>query len=187
MVFVLLSIFVPIIVDIFVFGNSCESNINNESWASFLGSFLGAIIGGGCTCWAVIMQKYYADKQRQIDEIASIRPYIIAEMQGCVKRLGNIDINFTIRNIGLNSACDIEIFAFNLDWDEERRLIDKGKHCLTVNSAVAVHPNFNFVETMYYEFHYTDLKGNRYYQDFRYDEFTNSFVSMEPIRAENVM
>ena len=56
--FIVLAICVPIFVDIFVFGNSFPSNIDNDSWASFLGSFIGAIIGGGCTCWAVIMQKH---------------------------------------------------------------------------------------------------------------------------------
>ena len=52
--FIVLAICVPIIVDFFIFGNSFPSNISNESWAGFLGSFLGSIIGGGCTCWAVI-------------------------------------------------------------------------------------------------------------------------------------
>ena len=68
--FIVLAICVPIIVDFFIFGNSFHSNISNESWAGFLGSFLGSIIGGGCTCWAVIKQKQYADEQRKLDEVA---------------------------------------------------------------------------------------------------------------------
>lgn len=178
--FVLLAIVVPIIIDLIIFGNSFPSNIDNASWASFLGSFLGAIIGGGCTCWAVIMQKHYADEQRLIDEIAGIRPYIVAVKPTFVKSGGEIDLHFVIQNIGLNSACDIEIYAINLDWKDQQKIIDQGKFCLTVNSSVEVNPKFNFAETMYYEFHYMDLKSNLYYQEFRYDESTNSFISLEP-------
>lgn len=37
--FVILAVFVPIIVDIFIFGNSLPSNIDNSSWAGFWGSY----------------------------------------------------------------------------------------------------------------------------------------------------
>lgn len=178
--FVLLAIVVPIIIDLLIFGNSFPSNIDNASWASFLGSFLGAIIGGGCTCWAVIMQKHYADEQRLIDEVVGIRPYIVAVKPTYAKSGGKIDLHFAIQNIGLNSACDIEIYAMSLDWEDQRKIIDEGKFCLTVNSSVEVNPKFNFAETMYYEFHYMDLKSNLYYQEFRYDQSTNSFISLEP-------
>lgn len=178
--FVLLAIFIPIFVDILILGNSFSSNIDNDSWASFLGSFLGAIIGGGCTCWAVVMQKQYADEQRKDDEIAGIRPYIVAVRPQCVKSGGMPDFHFDIQNIGLNSACDIEIYAVNLDCKEQKKIIEQGNYCLTVNSSVQVNPKFNFAETSYYEFHYLDLKSNLYHQEFRYDKATNSFVSLEP-------
>lgn len=178
--FILFAVLVPIMVDFLIFGNSFPSNIDNDSWAGFLGSFLGAIIGGGCTCWAVIMQKQYADEQRKIDEIAGIRPYIVARKPSFFKSAGNLELDFDIQNIGLNSACDIEIYAINGDWKEPKKTIEQGKYCLTVNSSVHVKPKFNFAETDYYEFHYMDLKSNLYYQEFRYDETTNSFISLEP-------
>lgn len=184
--FVILAILVPIIVDAFIFGNSFPSNINNDSWAGFLGSFLGAIIGGGCTCWAVIMQKNYADEQRKIDEIIGIRPYIVAVKPQQVKSGNEVELHFEIQNIGLNSACDIEIYAVNLDWKETRRLIECRRYCLTVNSCVNVCPMFNFGQTGYYEFHYVDLKSNLYYQEFRYDEVSNSFISLEPKRIKKI-
>lgn len=146
----------------------------------FLGSFLGAIIGGGCTCWAVIMQKQYADEQREIDDIASIRPYIVAIKPSPVTAGGIKSLYFEIQNIGLNSACVIEIYAINENWEISRKNIEQGKYCLTVNSKQSVKPNFNFAETSVFEFHYMDLKSNLYHQEFRYDEKTNSFISLEP-------
>ena len=173
--FIILAICVPIIVDFFIFGNSFPSNISNESWAGFLGSFLGSIIGGGCTCWAVIKQKQYADEQRRLDDVAEIRPYIVAVSPSYVKSGHMLELHFIIQNIGLNSACDIEIYAINLDWKESKKIIEQGKYCLTVNSKVEVSPEFNFNET-----HYMDLKSNLYYQEFRYDYSSNSFISLEP-------
>ena len=34
---------VPIFIDFFVFGNVFPSNIDNQAWAGFLGSYLGGI------------------------------------------------------------------------------------------------------------------------------------------------
>ncbi len=145
-----------------------------------MGSFLGSIIGGGCTCWAVIKQKQYADEQRRLDDVAEIRPYIVAVSPSYVKSGHMLELHFIIQNIGLNSACDIEVYAINLDWKESKKIIEQGKYCLTVNSKVEVSPEFNFNETTYYEFHYMDLKSNLYYQEFRYDYSSNSFISLEP-------
>lgn len=36
----------PILLDVFVFGNNLPSNLSNGEWASFLGSYVGAVIGG---------------------------------------------------------------------------------------------------------------------------------------------
>lgn len=85
------------------------------------GEFLGSIIGGGCTCWAVIKQKQYADEQRKLDEVAEIRPYIVAVSPRDVKFWDRLELHFIIQNIGLNSACDIEIYAINLDWKEPKK------------------------------------------------------------------
>lgn len=184
--FILLATVIPIILDVFIFGNSFPSNIDNSSWASFLGSFWGAIIGGGCTCLAVIMQKQYADEQRKIDEIAGIRPYIVAVKPITSKSNGFTDLRFEIQNIGLNSACDIVIYAINQDWEETKKIIEYGKYCLTVNSSVKVNPQFDFSETGYYEFRYNDLKSNLYIQEFRYDINSNTFISLEPKRVRKM-
>lgn len=97
--FVLLAIVIPIIIDLLIFGNSFTSNIDNASQAGFLGSFWEVIIGGGCTCWAVIIQKHYADEQRLIDEIVVISPYIVEVKTICVKSREEMDFNFEIRQL----------------------------------------------------------------------------------------
>lgn len=137
----------------------------------FLGSFWGALIGAGCTCWAVIMQKNYADEQRMIDEITGVRPYIVAVHPEYCKVEGKIKLHFAIQNIGLNSACDIMIYAKNYETKQDNEIIQQ-KFCLTVNSSVEIDAEFDFAETMYYEFRYRDLKSNQYSQEFRYNENT---------------
>ncbi len=81
--FAVSAIIVPLLIDFFVFGNSVHSNINNEAWASFLGSY----IGGLCTMAAVFITISYNEKQRKLQQVEqiesdknrvrlSIRPYI---------------------------------------------------------------------------------------------------------------
>lgn len=36
-------IMLPIMIDWFIFGNSFPSNIDNQTWASFLGGYLGGV------------------------------------------------------------------------------------------------------------------------------------------------
>lgn len=39
-ILLVLAIVTPLLFDLFVFGNSIPSNISNESWAGFLGSYI---------------------------------------------------------------------------------------------------------------------------------------------------
>ncbi|MSR92234.1 hypothetical protein [Inconstantimicrobium porci] len=41
--FAVLVIAIPLLIDICIFGNSFPSNIENQAWAGFLGSYLGGI------------------------------------------------------------------------------------------------------------------------------------------------
>lgn len=42
-VFVFLLIAIPLLIDICIFGNAFPSNIDNQAWAGFLGSYLGGV------------------------------------------------------------------------------------------------------------------------------------------------
>lgn len=46
---------IPILLQYIVFANSIISNISNDGWASFFGSYIGGIIGGGMTLIAVLI------------------------------------------------------------------------------------------------------------------------------------
>ena len=43
MLFMVIMILIPCILDIFVFGNDLKSNLTNSKWASFLGSYSGSV------------------------------------------------------------------------------------------------------------------------------------------------
>lgn len=63
---------IPIIIDFCVFGNAFPSNIENQAWAGFLGSYLGGI----ATLIAVFIT--IADNNKKLEEQKkyAIRPYL---------------------------------------------------------------------------------------------------------------
>lgn len=52
-VFILLIIAIPGFLEIFIWRNQAYSAISNSDWSSFLGSYLGVVIGGTATLIAV--------------------------------------------------------------------------------------------------------------------------------------
>lgn len=50
-----LVVILPVILQYAVFANSVESNASNDGWASFLGSYIGGVFGGGMTLMAVLI------------------------------------------------------------------------------------------------------------------------------------
>lgn len=55
----LLSIFIPVFVDRVIISSSIRSNISNDQWVGFLGNYLGAILGGIITMYALIETLLY--------------------------------------------------------------------------------------------------------------------------------
>lgn len=52
---VILVVGIPIAIDWLIIGNSVPSNISNSAWVGFLGSYLGAIIGGAVSLTGIIL------------------------------------------------------------------------------------------------------------------------------------
>ena len=50
-----LVVILPVILQYAVFANSVASNASNDGWASFLGSYIGGVFGGGMTLAAVLI------------------------------------------------------------------------------------------------------------------------------------
>ena len=81
--FIALIIVVPLLIDLFIFGNAFHSNIDNQAWAGFLGSYLGGI----ATLVAVFItisdnnkkieeQKLYEQERIAEEKKAAVKPYL---------------------------------------------------------------------------------------------------------------
>lgn len=83
--FIVISIFIPIFiivmsifgakcVDWWILGNDTYSNVSNEIWMGFLGSYIGSIIGGVITLIGVTITIYFTLKQskREIESAKQI-------------------------------------------------------------------------------------------------------------------
>ena len=81
--FACLLIAIPLLIDVFIFGNAFPSNIDNQAWAGFLGSYLGGI----ATLVAVFItisdnnKKIEIQRQSEKEQLAeqkkyAVRPYL---------------------------------------------------------------------------------------------------------------
>lgn len=79
---VILLIVCPLLLDAFIFGNNIPSNLDNGTWAGFLGSYLGAIIGGLVSLIGISVTILFTQNQnkeerefQKEDQELQIRPY----------------------------------------------------------------------------------------------------------------
>ncbi len=100
----------PILIDHFIFGNNVYSNIGNESWAGFLGSYLGAIMGGVFSLIGIAITILFAREQNSRDRELQIRPYF--------------DFMFTQTEEIVSHKKEVGYLAFECDPDLENE-IDK--------------------------------------------------------------
>ncbi len=63
------------VVGYFLFGNNIPSNLDNGTWASFFGSYLGAIIGGLISLIGIGITILFTQNQNKEDRELQIRPY----------------------------------------------------------------------------------------------------------------
>lgn len=76
-IIILISIFLPLFMEFFIWRNNFPSVIDNSDWCSFLGSYLGGIIGGFATLLAVrftlleTKKEYYKDFLIQMIDISA--------------------------------------------------------------------------------------------------------------------
>ena len=168
-------------------------------WLGFLGSFLGAIIGGVITISGVAITLQDSDDNRKKDKIDEIRPFLVLEathigsLEGdkikaenrkkpqdsrCVdeQRLG-----VTIKNVGLDSAVNIKCNGEYLT-----AAIEKGEKL-----ERGINYTYNKGEQdnneIYLRFTFNDLRENQYEQEMIFEleknersEFNEKGVQKSP-------
>lgn len=72
----ILSITVPILTDYLIIGNRFTSNINNHEWVTFLGSYIGALIGSTATLIGILITLKFTREQANEDRRLALAPYL---------------------------------------------------------------------------------------------------------------
>lgn len=133
---VLLVFAIPLIIDWLIIGNSITSNISNSDWVSFLGGYVGAIIGALVSLGGIVATIKFTATQSQKDREEQIKPYcVIRYIQNYrsddkeVKSLGQVYLEFVqnksphpsyifyifIRNVGLGPAVNFDFSLKKID------------------------------------------------------------------------
>lgn len=164
------AIVAPVLIDIFVFGNSIPSNISNEAWAGFLGSY----IGGVCTLIALVATIHYYKDSDKKKEKAAIQPFLHVTVGGGNRELrkgfslpGKTEkkseelkqIDVTIKNIGNGFATTLVVYTgFNMGGLAFKHVIPVGESVHTFfmvdkdKLKDGLHFGFNFVDSMRNEY-----------------------------------
>lgn len=124
--FLIVVVSIPLAMDHFIIGNNIPSNIPNEGWVSFFGSYFGGIIGAIASMCGIILTINYSIRQNKGDHALQVRPYCIIDystLKGAYL-LGNINVEccednatsassqkgyIKLKNIGLGPAIKITI------------------------------------------------------------------------------
>ncbi len=87
-------ILLPYLIDLCVFGNSISSNLTNAEWASFLGGYIGALIGGIISLVGIILTIRFTKLENKKDRELQFRPYFVLwyDKTGNIKNVDIIDI-----------------------------------------------------------------------------------------------
>lgn len=82
-IFIILIPAIPAFIDKFIFGNSIPSNISNEAWAGFFGSYIGGIATLAAVFITILDNNKKLEKQKQAERDAAeeerklfIKPYL---------------------------------------------------------------------------------------------------------------
>lgn len=71
----------PVLLDVVIFGNNIASNLTNGEWAGFLGSYIGALIGGLATLTGIYLTIRANDNQRREDQEMMFKPSLRARIE----------------------------------------------------------------------------------------------------------
>lgn len=67
---------IPIVIDWLIIGNSFPSNINNSEWVSFLGNYIGSLVGAAATLIGIAITLKFTIKQANEERRLGVSPYL---------------------------------------------------------------------------------------------------------------
>lgn len=138
LLFILIAVAIPVIIDWGIIGNNVPSNITNSDWVGFFGGYLGSIVGTGFSLFGIIWTIRFTSKQNQKDREAQVRPFCVVryardnKIESTSNMLAELFIFFQpseseespyqaalyIRNVGLGPAID---FSYEIDEPDDGR------------------------------------------------------------------
>lgn len=185
-VFAIVIIGVPLLLEFIVFGNHIPSAVSNDGWAGFFGGYIGAIIGAIATYISVNLEIRNNEKIRKEEIQREFRPYLYFRIDSVNERDKTVDV--ILSNFGKYAACDIKGYIVS---EGEKRLAWNQHFCIEGNSEFKLFIALLSNSDEYYIYEYKDILGRKYEQVVRScikekDVFSMDFCSEEPVLIEQM-
>ena len=143
---IVLIILIPIGIDHLIIGNGIYSNISNSDWVSFLGSYIGSLIGAGVSVVGIFMTIKFSEKQSKNDREfmiemnreerrLSISPLLICQTDNNIHKFDSsfissldgeksntpFNVLIVITNVGIGDAVDFELSFISYNEEDMRQ------------------------------------------------------------------
>lgn len=125
----------PLIIDHLIIGNNFPSNIENDEWVSFLGNYIGAIIGAFVTLVGIKITIKFTNDQNKEERRLSVAPHFKYTMceESQLHRLhdviifmnpdenSNTKVNATIKLKNVGKGPGLEMLVSNISFDDTKK------------------------------------------------------------------
>ena len=144
---IVLVVLIPIGIDHLIIGNDIYSNISNSDWVSFLGSYIGSLIGAGVSIVGIFMTIKFSENQSKNDREfmiemnreerrLSITPLLLCQTDNKNKQEYNsrfifdldgeesntpFNVMIVITNVGIGDAVDFELNFISYNEEDMRQ------------------------------------------------------------------
>lgn len=154
--FVIITISLPLVMDWLIVGNNIPSNVSNSDWVNFFGGYIGAILGSIVSLIGIIATIRYTNKQNRIDRELQVRPYCVVRyinkrepfraaeiLAGLHISTGSLESNsihdagvIFIKNVGVGPAIEFEFTVNEINSDSKLSLIMEDRTSSSSASAL---------------------------------------------------
>lgn len=187
---------VPFLLDKLIFGNSFYSAVTNDGWASFFGSYMGAIIGGLVTLGGVFLTIRHNEQMEKERKILEHRPYMVlikdsspAERRDTInfeednatdklRAYTNQHFSYVLVNKGNGTAVDVclkrkSLFDDNNKVHKMRESVIAPGERIFINICEYQHKEDGNVDSSTIVIEFEDIFKNKYTQDIKVDYCRN--------------